>query len=156
MVCFYSISHAEQICRISPRPTLTRSLYRSINVHGRPWDSKLLPIDYERCCSDQLNPPSKADIDDRAALTASVADDPKPTKAPSKSRSAVDHSQWYLPAGSTGDAIETTRVHHAHRGRGSMAAGGARAAAWRAHAADWRAHEQGRRRCRGSRPSLCL
>src|SRR5262249_23217146 len=29
----------------------------SINVHGRPWDSKLLPIDYERCCSDQLNPP---------------------------------------------------------------------------------------------------
>src|SRR5262249_32309871 len=52
-----SISHAEQISRIYPRPTWTRSLYGSINVHGRPWDSKLLPIDYEWCCSDQLNPP---------------------------------------------------------------------------------------------------
>src|SRR6516165_5196038 len=36
------------------------SLYGSINVHGRPSDSKLLPIDYARCCSDQLNPPHKA------------------------------------------------------------------------------------------------
>src|SRR5262245_48833638 len=60
MVCCDSISHAEQISRISPRPTWTRSLYGSINVHGRPWDSKLLPIDYEWCCRDQLNPPSKA------------------------------------------------------------------------------------------------
>src|SRR5262249_36019780 len=59
MVCCDSISHAEQISRISPRPTWTRSLYGSINVHGRPWDSKLLPIDYEWCCSDQLNPPSR-------------------------------------------------------------------------------------------------
>src|SRR5262244_1749288 len=62
MVCCDSISHAEQISRISPRPTWTRSLYGSINVHGRPWDSKLLPIDYEWCCSDQLNPPPRADI----------------------------------------------------------------------------------------------
>src|SRR5215471_938698 len=61
MVCCDSISHAEQISRISPRPSWTRSLYGSINVHGRPWDSKLLPIDYEWCCSDQLNPPPKAD-----------------------------------------------------------------------------------------------
>ena len=28
----------------------------------RPWGLKLLPIDYERCCSDRLNPPPKADI----------------------------------------------------------------------------------------------
>src|SRR5215831_1979276 len=60
MVCCDSISHAEQISRISPRPTWTRSLYGSINVHGRPWDSKLLPIDYEWCCSDQLNPPPES------------------------------------------------------------------------------------------------
>src|SRR5262249_28632316 len=60
MVCCDSISHAEQISRISPRPSWTRSLYGSINVHGRPWDSKLLPIDYEWCCSDQLNPPPES------------------------------------------------------------------------------------------------
>ena len=41
---------------------LNKIALRLINVHGRPWDSKLLPIDYERCCSDQLNPPRKADI----------------------------------------------------------------------------------------------
>jgi hypothetical protein len=34
----------------------------SINARGRPWDSKLPPIDYERCCSDRLKPPPKADI----------------------------------------------------------------------------------------------
>ena len=27
---------------------------------ARPWDSKLPPIDYERCCSDQLNPHPKS------------------------------------------------------------------------------------------------
>ena len=27
-----------------------------------PWASKPLPIDYEQCCSDQLNPQPKADI----------------------------------------------------------------------------------------------
>ena len=34
----------------------------SINARGRPWASKPLPIDYEQCCSDQLNPHPKADI----------------------------------------------------------------------------------------------
>ena len=34
----------------------------SINDRGRPWASKPLPIDYEQCCSDQLNPQPKADI----------------------------------------------------------------------------------------------
>src|SRR5262249_12900344 len=34
----------------------------SRNARGRPWDSKPLPIDYEQCCSDQLNPQHKADI----------------------------------------------------------------------------------------------
>ena len=29
---------------------------------GRPWASKPLPIDYEQCCSDQLNPQHKADM----------------------------------------------------------------------------------------------
>src|SRR5262249_10193193 len=33
----------------------------SINARGRPWASKPLPIDYEQCCSDQLNPQGKAD-----------------------------------------------------------------------------------------------
>jgi hypothetical protein len=28
----------------------------SINARGRPWALKLLPIDYEQCCSDRLNP----------------------------------------------------------------------------------------------------
>src|SRR5262245_18422609 len=48
-----------------------------------------------------------------------------------KSRRAVAPSQWYLPAGSTGDtAIETARVHHAARWRGGrVGARGARAAA---------------------------
>ena len=27
----------------------------SINDRGRPWASKPQPIDYEQCCSDQLN-----------------------------------------------------------------------------------------------------
>src|SRR5947207_3677268 len=31
-----------------------------INAHGRPWASKLLPIDYEQCCNDQLNPQSQS------------------------------------------------------------------------------------------------
>src|SRR5215472_11435945 len=34
----------------------------SINALARPWGSKLLPIDYKRCCSDRLSPPPKADI----------------------------------------------------------------------------------------------
>ena len=34
----------------------------SINALARPWGSKLLPIDYKRCCSDRLSTPPKADI----------------------------------------------------------------------------------------------
>ena len=34
---------------------------------ARPWDSKLPPIDYERSCSDQLNPPPKATVCNQAA-----------------------------------------------------------------------------------------
>src|SRR5262249_25965381 len=37
-------------------PEGNRSRCGSINARGRPWDSKPLPIDYEQCCSDQLNP----------------------------------------------------------------------------------------------------
>ena len=38
------------------------SLCGSINVHGRPWVSKPLPIDYGQCCSDRLNSLPIADI----------------------------------------------------------------------------------------------
>src|SRR5262245_58837955 len=50
---------------------------------------------------------------------ALVANDPQPTNAPSKSRSAVGLPQCYLPLRSTGEiAGETPRVHHAARQRG--------------------------------------
>src|SRR6478735_1912496 len=62
MACCDSISREEQISRVSLKRTSTRSLCGSINARGKPWDSKLLPIDYKRCCSDQLNPPPIADI----------------------------------------------------------------------------------------------
>src|SRR5262245_63109282 len=57
--------------------------------------------------------------------------DPQPTKAPSKSRSAVGLPQWYLALRSTGEiAGETARFHHAARRRGGgVATRGARAAA---------------------------
>src|SRR5262245_30333180 len=56
--------------------------------------------------------------------------DPQPTKAPSKSRSAVGLPQWYLALQSTGEiAGETARFHHAARRRGGVAGRGARAAA---------------------------
>src|SRR5262249_6139427 len=32
------------------------------NVNRRGMEEKLLPIDYERCCSDRLTPPQKPDI----------------------------------------------------------------------------------------------
>src|SRR5262249_28058666 len=58
------------------------------------------------------------------------ATDPQPTKAPSKSRSAVGLPQCYLALRSTGEiAGETARVHYAARRRGGIAARGARAAA---------------------------
>jgi IS30 family transposase len=42
----------------------TNGLLRQYFPRGteRPWASKPLPIDYEQCCSDQLNPQPKADI----------------------------------------------------------------------------------------------
>src|SRR5215831_13228823 len=56
--------------------------------------------------------------------------DPQPTKAPSKSRSAVGLPQCCLPLRSTGEiAGETARVHHASRRRRCcVASRGARAA----------------------------
>src|SRR5262245_4321359 len=66
-----------------------------------------------------------------AATYRPAADDPQRSSGRLKSRSAVGPSQWYLPAGSTGDiAIEPARVHHAAwRSGGYVAARGARAAA---------------------------
>src|SRR5215471_13062668 len=61
MACCDSISRGEQISRASLRRTSTGSRCGSINARGRPWASKPLPIDYEQCCSDQLNPQPKAD-----------------------------------------------------------------------------------------------
>src|SRR5215471_14678674 len=62
MACCDSISRGEQISRASLRRTSTGSRCGSINARGRPWASKPLPIDYEQCCSDQLNPQHKADV----------------------------------------------------------------------------------------------
>jgi IS30 family transposase len=57
-----SISRKEQTSRVSLRSTSTGSRCDSINALGRPWDSKPLPIDYERCCSDRLNSPPTTDV----------------------------------------------------------------------------------------------
>jgi hypothetical protein len=59
------------------------------------------------------------------------ANDPQPTKAPLKSRSAVDLPQCYLPLRSMGEiAGETARIHYAPGRRyGCVAARGARATA---------------------------
>src|SRR5262249_23576524 len=80
---------------------------------------------------------SEADIGRRIVPIVFAAFDPKRTKAPSKSRSAVVLLQWYLPLRSTGEiAGETTRVHHAAGQRcGRMATGGSRAAG--RDAGDW-------------------
>ena len=60
--CCDSISREEQISRASLRRTSTGSRCGSINARARPWASKPLPIDYEQCCSDRLNPQPKADV----------------------------------------------------------------------------------------------
>src|SRR5262249_45749467 len=52
--CCDSISRGERI---------SRSRCGSINARGRPWASKPLPIDYEQCCSDQLNPHLKTVVE---------------------------------------------------------------------------------------------
>jgi hypothetical protein len=72
-----------------------------------------------------------ADIPGAPRTSGCEATDPQPTKAPSKSRSAVGLPQCYLPLRSTGEiAGETARLHHApRRRRGCVAARGARAAA---------------------------
>ena len=72
-----------------------------------------------------------ADIPGAPRTSGCEATDPQPTKAPSKSRSAVGLPQWYLPLRRTGEiAGETARLHHApRRRRGCVAARGARAAA---------------------------
>src|SRR5262249_45484418 len=57
---------------------------------------------------------SEADIPRASGGSRSDKNDPEPTKAPSKSRSAVGLPQCYLPLRSTGEmARETSRVHHA-------------------------------------------
>ena len=71
--CCDSISRAEQTSRVSLRRTSTRSRCGSINARARPWASKPLPIDYEQCCSDRLNPQPKPNIDcDLAGFSQAV------------------------------------------------------------------------------------
>src|SRR5687768_4222391 len=50
-----STCQEEQTSRASPRPISTRLSCDSINVRERPWASKPQPINYKRCCADQLN-----------------------------------------------------------------------------------------------------
>src|SRR6516165_2594448 len=92
---------------------------------GREWHE---PADH-LICEGRFR--GEADIRGHVASVGSAAvDNPQPTKAPSKSRSAVGLPQCYLPLRSTGEiAGETARVHHAARRRGSLAARGACAAA---------------------------
>src|SRR5262249_26033960 len=47
---------------------LNRIALRLINPRGKPWGSKPLPIDYEQCCSDQLNPQPVPDISNWSKL----------------------------------------------------------------------------------------
>src|SRR5262249_36611299 len=69
-----------------------------------------------------------ADMQRSPAAAPSDANDPQPTKAPSKSRSAAGPPQCYLPLRSTEKiAGETARVHHATWRYGGMAPRGARA-----------------------------
>src|SRR5262249_42475417 len=72
---------------------------------------------------------SEADIARPPLAYRPVADDPQPTKAPSKSRSAVGLPQCYLPLRTGEIADETARVYHAAwRRDGCVAGRGARAA----------------------------
>src|SRR5262249_33440799 len=52
-----------QVCGDGPRPPA------ALGARGRPWASKPLPIDYEQCCSDQLNPQPKADKEADASVS---------------------------------------------------------------------------------------
>src|SRR6476660_4447647 len=109
MACCDSISREEQISRVSLKRTSTRSLCGSINARGKPWDSKLLPIDYKRCCSDQLNPPPKADIHG-------------PFQCPGFCR-------YDASSVAPGGGNEAARIHNSSRRLGGVAIGGTRAAA---------------------------
>ena len=64
--CCDSISRAEPISRRFSQalPEQDRAAAQSTPTQDL-WASKPLPIDYERCCSDRLNPPPKADIGQR-------------------------------------------------------------------------------------------
>src|SRR5262244_732818 len=53
--CCVSTSQEEPNSRASLRVTWMRLRCDSINVRERPWASKRQPIDYKRCCTDQLN-----------------------------------------------------------------------------------------------------
>ena len=56
-----------------------------INARGRPWVLRPLPIDYERCCSDRLNPPLMSDTQ---------RGDPQDYRA--ARRHGADRSAWFL------------------------------------------------------------
>src|SRR5262249_62160942 len=60
--CLDVIPRGEHQSPSSPRSTGTGSHRRQINPRGRLGASNPLPIDYEQCCSDQLNPQGKADM----------------------------------------------------------------------------------------------
>src|SRR5262252_4607839 len=57
--CCVSTSQEEPTSRASLRVTWMRLRCDSINVRERPWASKRQPIDYKRCCADQLNSPGQ-------------------------------------------------------------------------------------------------
>src|SRR5262249_27225868 len=59
--CCVSTSQEEPTSRASLRVTWMRLRCDSINVRERPWASKRQPIDYKRCCTDQLNSHSESD-----------------------------------------------------------------------------------------------
>src|SRR5262245_10683541 len=78
----------------------------------------------------------KAEMPSTLRACRSGAHDPQPTKAPSKSRTAVGLPQCYRPVRSTGEiAGETARFHHAARWRSGVAARGKGAAD--GDAGDW-------------------
>src|SRR5215510_14516713 len=74
--CCVSTSQEEPTSRASLRVTWMRLRCDSINVRERPWASKRQPIDYKRCCTDQLN---SQELTGLVVLTLSFVD-PDPTQ----------------------------------------------------------------------------